>query len=72
MNLLMIAISEMQKAGQIVAVIDRSDSFNIHTAKTLGVDTTKLLFASLEDTTQAAETVNALIRSGSVDKVFYV
>ncbi len=63
------AIAEAQRAGGIAAFIDAEHALDVAYAKTLGVDTEKLLVSQPDTGEQALEIAEALVRSGAVDLV---
>lgn len=63
------AIAEAQRANGVAAFIDAEHAFDIKYAKTLGVDTEKLLISQPDTGEQALEIAEALVRSGAVDMV---
>lgn len=63
------AIAEAQRGGGIAAFIDAEHALDIHYAKSLGVDTEKLLVSQPDTGEQALEIAEALVRSGAVDLV---
>jgi len=63
------AIAEAQRAGGIAAFIDAEHALDVAYAKSLGVDTEKLLVSQPDTGEQALEIAEALVRSGAVDLV---
>jgi recombination protein RecA len=63
------AIAEAQRAGGIAAFIDAEHALDINYARSLGVDTEKLLVSQPDTGEQALEIAEALVRSGAVDLV---
>jgi recombination protein RecA len=63
------AIAEAQRAGGIAAFIDAEHALDVAYARSLGVDTEKLLVSQPDTGEQALEIAEALVRSGAVDLV---
>ena len=63
------AMREAQRAGGIAAFIDAEHAFDAGYARSLGVDTDKLLVSQPDNGEQALEIVEMLTRSGAVDIV---
>ena len=60
------AIAEVQKAGGIAAFIDTEHALDLNYAKTLGVDTSSLIFSQPDSGEQALDVAEELIKSGIV------
>ncbi len=63
------AIAEAQKAGGIAAFIDAEHAFDATYAKSIGVDTERLLVSQPDSGEQALEIAEHLVRSASIDLV---
>jgi recombination protein RecA len=63
------AIREVQRAGGTAAFIDAEHAFDATYAKSIGVDTDKLLFAQPDHGEQALEIADMLVRSNHLDLV---
>ncbi len=62
-------IAEMQKEGGTCAFIDAEHALDIQYAQKLGVNLQELLISQPDTGEQALEIVDALVRSGSVDRI---
>ena len=63
------AIAQSQRAGGVCAFIDAEHAFDVGYARSIGVETDKLLVSQPDTGEQALEIVDVLIRSGAVDLV---
>lgn len=63
------AIAEAQRAGGVCAFIDAEHAFDVAYARSIGVETDKLLVSQPDTGEQALEIVDVLVRSGAVDLV---
>ena len=63
------AMREAQALGGVVAFVDAEHAFDLGYAKTIGVDTERLLVSQPDSGEQALEIVETLTRSGAVDVV---
>jgi recombination protein RecA len=63
------AMREAQRAGGVAAFIDAEHAFDVHYARSIGVDTETLLVSQPDSGEQALEIAEALTRSGAVDIV---
>src|SRR5204863_4756667 len=63
------AIAQSQRAGGVCAFIDAEHAFDVAYARSIGVETDKLLVSQPDTGEQALEIVDVLIRSGAVDLV---
>ncbi len=63
------AIAQSQRAGGICAFIDAEHAFDCAYARSLGVETDKLLVSQPDTGEQALDIVDTLVRSGAVDLV---
>lgn len=61
------AIAESQKRGGIAAFIDAEHSLDVEYARTIGVDTETLLLSQPMSAEDGLETVDMIVRSGTVD-----
>ena len=61
------AIAEAQKTGGIAAIIDAEHAFDRTYAKKLGVNVDPLLISQPDNSEQALEIADSLIRSGAID-----
>jgi len=62
-------VAEMQKQGGVCAFIDAEHALDIQYAQKLGVNLQDLLISQPDTGEQALEIVDALLRSGSVDRI---
>jgi recombination protein RecA len=63
------AIAQAQKAGGIAAFIDAEHALDIHYARSIGVETEKLLVSQPDTGEQALDIAEMLVRSGAVDLI---
>jgi recombination protein RecA len=63
------AMREAQRAGGVAAFIDAEHAFDVTYARSIGVDTERLLVSQPDSGEQALEIVEMLTRSGAVDMV---
>src|SRR5262249_8719345 len=63
------AIAEAQKAGGVCGFIDAEHALDVNCARTIGVETDKLLVSQPDTGEQALEICEMLVRSGAVDLV---
>jgi recombination protein RecA len=63
------AIREAQRAGGVAAFIDAEHAFDVFYARSIGVDTERLLVSQPDNGEQALEIAETLARSGAVDMV---
>ena len=63
------AMREAQRAGGVAAFIDAEHAFDVTYARSIGVDTERLLVSQPDSGEQALEIVEVLARSGAVDVV---
>jgi recombination protein RecA len=63
------AIREAQRAGGVAAFIDAEHAFDVTYARSVGVDTERLLVSQPDSGEQALEIAEMLTRSGAVDMV---
>ncbi len=63
------AMREAQRAGGVAAFIDAEHAFDVNYARTIGVDTERLLVSQPDSGEQALEIVDSLSRSGAVDVI---
>jgi recombination protein RecA len=63
------AISQAQRAGGVCAFIDAEHAFDVAYARSVGVETDKLLVSQPDTGEQALDIVEILVRSGAVDLV---
>ena len=63
------AIAEAQKGGGVCAFIDAEHALDVAYARTIGVDTERLLVSQPDTGEQALEITEMLVRSGAVDLV---
>ncbi len=63
------AIAQAQRAGGICAFIDAEHAFDAAYARSIGVETDKLLVSQPDTGEQALDIVDILVRSGAVDLV---
>jgi recombination protein RecA len=63
------AIAEAQRAGGICAFIDAEHALDLAYARTIGVETDKLLISQPDTGEQALDICESLVRSGAVDLV---
>jgi recombination protein RecA len=63
------AIAEAQRAGGVCAFIDAEHAIDVNYARTIGVETDKLLVSQPDTGEQALEICEMLVRSGAVDLV---
>jgi recombination protein RecA len=63
------AIAEAQRAGGICAFIDAEHAIDVNYARTIGVETDKLLVSQPDTGEQALDICEMLVRSGAVDLV---
>jgi recombination protein RecA len=63
------AIAESQKMGGVAAFIDAEHAFDVKYARSIGVDTERLLVSQPDTGEQALEICEMLTRSGAVDLV---
>ncbi len=63
------AMREAQRAGGVAAFIDAEHAFDVHYARSIGVDTERLLVSQPDSGEQALEIAEQLTRSGAVDIV---
>jgi len=63
------AIAQSQRAGGVCAFIDAEHAFDVGYARSIGVETDKLLVSQPDTGEQALEIVDVLIRSGAIDLV---
>jgi recombination protein RecA len=63
------AIAEAQRAGGVCAFIDAEHAIDVNYARTIGVETDKLLVSQPDTGEQALDICELLIRSGAVDLV---
>ena len=63
------AMREAQRAGGVAAFIDAEHAFDVFYARSIGVDTERLLVSQPDNGEQALEIAETLSRSGAVDMV---
>jgi recombination protein RecA len=63
------AIAEAQRGGGVCAFIDAEHAFDVSYARSIGVDTQKLLVSQPDTGEQALDIVDTLVRSGAIDLV---
>ncbi len=63
------AIAEAQRAGGVCAFIDAEHAIDVNYARTIGVETDKLLVSQPDTGEQALDICEMLVRSGAVDLV---
>jgi recombination protein RecA len=63
------ALREAQRSGGVAAFIDAEHAFDVSYARTVGVDTERLLVSQPDSGEQALDIVEMLTRSGAVDLV---
>jgi recombination protein RecA len=63
------AIREAMKSGAVAAFIDAEHAFDLAYARSIGIDTERLLVSQPDNGEQALEIVDMLTRSGAVDLV---
>src|SRR5580692_5486880 len=63
------ALREAQRSGGVAAFIDAEHAFDVSYARSIGVDTERLLVSQPDSGEQALEIVEMLTRSGAVDLV---
>ena len=63
------AIAEAQRAGGVCAFIDAEHAIDVNYARTIGVETDKLLVSQPDTGEQALDICELLVRSGAVDLV---
>src|SRR5205085_1896493 len=63
------AIAEAQKNGGVCAFIDAEHAIDVNYARSLGVDTDKLLVSQPDTGEQALDICDMLVRSGAIDLV---
>jgi recombination protein RecA len=63
------AIAECQRAGGVCAFIDAEHAIDVNYARTIGVETDKLLVSQPDTGEQALDICEMLVRSGAVDLV---
>jgi recombination protein RecA len=63
------AMRECQRGGGVAAFIDAEHAFDVHYARTIGVDTERLLVSQPDSGEQALDIAEMLTRSGAVDMV---
>jgi recombination protein RecA len=63
------AMRECQRGGGVAAFIDAEHAFDVHYARTVGVDTERLLVSQPDSGEQALDIAEMLTRSGAVDMV---
>ena len=61
------AIAEAQRNGGICAFIDAEHALDINYARTIGVETDKLLVSQPDTGEQALDIAESLVRSGTID-----
>jgi recombination protein RecA len=63
------AIAQSQRGGGVCAFIDAEHAFDVTYAKSIGVETDKLLVSQPDTGEQALEICDVLVRSGAIDLV---
>ncbi|MFO0742106.1 MAG: recombinase RecA [Labilithrix sp.] len=63
------AIAQSQRAGGVCAFIDAEHAFDVAYARSLGVETDKLLVSQPDTGEQALEICDVLVRSGAIDLI---
>ncbi len=63
------ALREAQRGGGVAAFIDAEHAFDVSYARTIGVDTERLLVSQPDSGEQALDIVETLTRSGAVDLI---
>ena len=63
------AIAQAQRAGGVCAFIDAEHAFDIAYARSIGVETERLLVSQPDTGEQALDIVDTLVRSGAIDLV---
>jgi recombination protein RecA len=63
------AIAQAQRGGGVCAFIDAEHAFDVAYARSIGVETDKLLVSQPDTGEQALDIVDVLVRSGAVDLV---
>src|SRR5688572_31412702 len=63
------AIAEAQRSGGVCAFIDAEHALDVAYAKSIGVDTERLLVSQPDNGEQALEITEILVRSGAIDLV---
>jgi recombination protein RecA len=63
------AMREAQRSGGVAAFIDAEHAFDVSYARSIGVDTERLLVSQPDSGEQALEIVETLTRSGAVDVI---
>ncbi len=63
------AIAQAQRSGGVCAFIDAEHAFDVVYARSIGVETDKLLVSQPDTGEQALDIVDVLVRSGAIDLV---
>ena len=63
------AIAQAQRAGGVCAFIDAEHAFDVNYARSIGVETDKLLVSQPDTGEQALEICDVLVRSGAIDLI---
>jgi recombination protein RecA len=63
------AIAQAQRAGGVCAFVDAEHAFDVAYARSIGVETDKLLVSQPDTGEQALDIVDVLVRSGAIDLV---
>lgn len=63
------AIAQAQRGGGVCAFIDAEHAFDVAYARSIGVETDKLLVSQPDTGEQALDIVDVLVRSGAIDLV---